>query len=206
MTKEDSELEIGESILAELIKFKIIKLTQDKISISFLDDNRNAALEHSRASKSGGIKSAESRKIKQENATEPEPLVKGTSTTLEPKVNQQPTEGQPIDRYINREIDKELTMSIKEEPVAAVVEVSLNKKHALQLLADTSFLSVAAMNNLIAIKLVQDYIVSFHEHLAQDGKTHEKFTEFRKHFNNWLRVQLSAKAEPAHRYIKEKAQ
>jgi hypothetical protein len=196
---EDAELEIGASIFAELVKFKIVKTEGQKIAITFLDDNRNSAIEHSIHSKTGGKKSAEARRQKaEEAATEAQPPLNPPSTEAEPKANHEATKGEPIDRYIDREIDTMMTTS---STATNLSEFETNKKHARTLIDDSLFISTAALNNKVFPQAkMKDYIVTFFEHLIQEDKKHEKFNEFKRHFNSWLRIQTANNIQPIHRY------
>jgi hypothetical protein len=203
LLKEDAELEVGVDVLEALIRHKIIKVESEFVFISFLKDAREVAMTTVESAQKAGKRSAEIRKKQAEEAektdskltTSVNPTLNQPSTPVERPLNEPSTSAQHIDREIDREIDKVKTTSL------IVADDAFNRKHAKALIADNLFLGVAAMNNKVnKPDKVKDYIVSFHEHLAQEGKEHEKFTDFRKHFNNWLRIQISQGIQPTHRY------
>ena len=196
LLKEDAELEVGIDVLEVLIRHKIVKVEGEFVFISFLKNAREDAMSVVESAQRAGKKSAEIRKKKvNEPMADVERPLNEPSTTVERPLNDGSTRDQHIDREIDREIDKVTTTSL------IVADDAFNRKHAKALIADELFLGLAAMNNKVSNKQkIKDYVVSFHEHLAQEEKEHQKFTDFKRHFNNWLRIQTAQGIQPTHKY------
>lgn len=201
LTREDCDLEVGEEIVEKLLKYKILKSVGDMVKISFLDDCREDAMEVVSKAKRAGKASAEKRK----SLTDVEQEFNTRSTPVERPLNDRSTPVEHIHTYIHTDIHKEKDTITTTSLYADADDVvnSKNWQHTIGIVADESWLAVAAMNNSISMDTVKDYCISFYMHLVQEGKMHERFSDYRKHCNNWIRVQTREKINPKYKYDKE---
>jgi uncharacterized protein YdaU (DUF1376 family) len=115
--------------------------------------------------------------------------------------------------YINVDVDKDLIINkdgvslfehyeteieIEKDIMPSQVD---NLHFFLECVKDDIWLERVLMANRISKKqTLLDYLASFLEHLGADAKQHTKRTEFIRHFNNWMRTQISNGKQPAIKY------
>jgi hypothetical protein len=196
VTMKRAMLEAGADHLDLLLEMEIVMENQNNLTIKFLDELYLEASEKSRKAKASA-----GRRWEKDNANDMQQQSERNANAMRTHTkgiaDAKPTQ---CERNAEERRGEERREEITTTSLI-VAEDAFNRKHAKSLIADNLFLGVAAMNNKVnKPDKVKDYIVSFHEHLAQEGKEHEKFSDFRKHFNNWLRIQTSQGIQPTHRY------
>jgi len=193
MTMKRAMLEAGADHLSTLLEMEIVMESDNNVNIEFLDELYLEASEKSRKAKVKAEK-------RWSNAEE-----KQSSSNAEAMPQQSNGNATAMLQHSYSNAEERRGEERREEEITTtsliVADDALNRKHAKILIADDLFLGLAAMNNKVNNKKkIQDYIVSFHEHLAQDEKEHPKLTDFKRHFNNWLRIQTAQGIQPTHRY------
>jgi hypothetical protein len=209
MTFERAELEAGEDECQRLLKAKIIKEKDGMLRISFMDElfletaekskkareaiekrwnNRNTDVSknHTNESKSDtNVLQAYNERNTEKKRTEKNRKEKTTTTTDSVVVDDS------FSHYQTKiEIEKEVAPSQVD-----------NLQFFLECVKDDIWLERVLMANSISKKqTLLDYLASFLEHLGADAKQHTKRTEFIRHFNNWMRTQITNGKQPAIKY------
>lgn len=193
MTIERAELEMPEEVFEELKRLKVIKTVGDKISITFLDDCKAEVHAISEKNRANAAKKYAKDKLGKEKSTEVLPT---DATAMPPQATALPNDAEE-----RREEERREEKTTTSSTASSLHEFAPNKEHAKALIQDEMYLNTAGINSKVfPISKMKDYIVTFHEHLIQEGKVHHKFTDFRKHFNSWLRIQTEKNIQPIHRY------
>lgn len=61
------------------------------------------------------------------------------------------------------------------------------KEFKLRLLKDRMFIDPLMMNrNILNEKELEDWVVRYHVHITGEGKINKDYSEYRKHFKNWI--------------------
>ena len=193
MTTKRAMLEAGADHLSLLLEMEIVMEVGNNISIEFLDDLYIEASNKSRKAKEKAEKRWKNAEQQHShgNAVAMQQHSSSNATAMPQQCNSNAEERRGEERR-----EEEITTTS-----LIVADDAFNRKHAKALIADELFLGLAAMNNKVSNKQkIKDYVVSFHEHLAQEEKEHQKFTDFKRHFNNWLRIQTAQGIQPTHKY------
>jgi hypothetical protein len=196
ITAERAALETGDDIFAELIRIKVVKIEGENVSISYLDECKDQVKTTSETNRANALKRKAKAMQTDANAMQ---MHSDCIATAERPLEVAERNDAEERREEERREEKKTTSS---NEVATVFPE--HKRFAMMLIGDANFRATAAMNQkILPISKVDDYIVTFHEHLAQEGKEHKSFSEFRKHFNSWLRIQTVNNIQPIHRYEKQ---
>ena len=218
MTLEDATLETCEESIQELIKYKIVKLTGDKISISFLDDQYKDAIKTTKKASEAGKASAESRRNKA--ATTDEHPLNGRSTTVQRPFNDRSTdveqnriEENRIDKNINNVVEMENSQKPKEvfteenafdkihmgkaqvyEPTGTNIADYVQAYEAWRdrSLVDSLFQSTYTIKFNTTAPEIKRLLNDFHHHLIATDKFHHNLSSWKRHFVSWMEIKRNA--------------
>jgi hypothetical protein len=180
LTLDDCNKRTKSKRISDLIKRKYIKVVGGKIQISFLDEQLIEAGHISKTNSKNGKLGGRPKKQKKPNEKPNETEIKPTAFNLE-------SETKPNEKQIKEE--EELEVNNNNNNLAAVDE-QINYIEVHQSFADRLLLNDLECQAIFEVsekRVTYELLNTFIAHLTNQSKVYNHYSEFKKHFSNWMR-------------------